>query len=503
MTVPFDPERRRVLLAGAGMLLLPAGVHAQILAPSVAPFSLGVASGWPSATSVVLWTRLTSALTELHASDRMPVGWELAADADFKAVVARGEAMAEREWAHSVHVEVAGLDPDRWYWYRFHAQGQRSPVGRTRTLPEATARPAHLRMVFTSCQHYEGGWYGAHRHIVAEEPDFVIFLGDYIYETSYRHAVRRHPERTEIQTLDEYRRRYACYKGDPDLQAGHAACPWLVAWDDHEVRNNYPGHLPLEYLLPRRAAAYQAFWEHMPLPERLRPDGPTMRRLYTHFDFGDLVRICMLDTRQYRSPQLTASQVHAESDRLLNDPTRTMLGEAQEAWLHARLGASSAIWNVVAQQTIVSRSGAGKHASYRIASDRWDGYPAARGRLMDALRSTANPVVIGGDVHSFWVGELTEDLYDPRTPPVATELVSSSVSSVGPSARTVARRIASNPQMRYGNGAWRGYVRLDIRREHIDAALRAVYDVTSPDTGAFTLATFLNMADIPGVVRTS
>lgn len=502
MTVPFDPDRRRLLLAGSGLLFLPGALRAE-LAQSLAPFSLGVASGWPSATGIVLWTRLTSGLTELHPSDRTLVTWELAADANFRAVIARGEAMAEREWAHSVHVEVDGLEADRWYWYRFHAQGRQSPIGRTRTLPEATARPEHLRVVFTSCQHYEAGWYGAHRHIAAEEPDFVIFLGDYIYETSYRHAVpRRHPERTEIHTLDEYRRRYACYKVDPDLQISHAACPWLVAWDDHEVKNNYPGSFPLEHLLPRRAAAYRAFWEHMPLPERLRPDGPTVRRLYTHYDFGDLACICMLDTRQYRSPQLPGSSVHAESGRLLNDPTRTMLGDTQEGWLNRQLSNSTAIWNIVAQQTIVSRSGSGRHANYRIATDRWDGYPAARARLIDALRNTANPVVIGGDVHSYWVAELKEDLYDARTPTIATELVSSSVSSYGPSARTVARRLESNSQMRYGNGAWRGYVRLDIQRGRIESALRAVYDVYDPHTGAFTLAAFMTAADAPGITRT-
>ncbi|HYI88263.1 MAG TPA: alkaline phosphatase D family protein, partial [Burkholderiales bacterium] len=250
------------------------------------PFSLGVASGYPSPEGVVLWTRLGPILDPLA----VPVRWEIAADEAMKSIIFSGETRAEPAWAHSVHVEVKGLSPERWYWYRFKTAGAESPVGRTRTAPAADAAGPRLRFAFASCQQYEQGYFGAYRHIAADAPDLVAFLGDYIYESTWgRDHVRKH-DAAEPYTLEDYRARYALYRSDRDLQAAHAACPWIVTWDDHEVDNDYADDRPEDGMerapfLERRAAAYRAYYEHMPLPDRMRPKGPDMR-IHTHLDWG-------------------------------------------------------------------------------------------------------------------------------------------------------------------------------------------------------------------------
>ncbi|MGH9576444.1 MAG: alkaline phosphatase D family protein, partial [Terriglobales bacterium] len=298
------------------------------------PFALGVASGYPHSAGFVLWTRLVGQLDPVA----VPVHWEIAADESMRKIVASGIAEAHPAWAHSMHVEPRGLEPDRWYWYRFHAGDATSPVGRTRTAPAAGAAVSRLRFAFASCQQYEQGYFNAYRHIAADAPDLVAFLGDYIYESSWgANHVRKHSGRGQPYTLEEYRARYSLYKSDPDLQAGHAACPWIATWDDHEVVNDYAGdrgdggrqNWPF---LARRTAAYRAYYEHMPLPERMRPGGGEMR-IYTEFDWGGLARFCVLDDRQYRAFQAcreagtrSAPVVDPEECAELSDPSRSMLG---------------------------------------------------------------------------------------------------------------------------------------------------------------------------------
>ena len=272
------------------------------------PFTLGIASGAPLPDGVVLWTRLAPA--PLDGGGLPPaaieVRWEVADDEGFRRIVGSGTTLAEPLLAHSVHVEVSGLAPARWYWYRFMAGDAVSPVGRTRTAPTAGAAVDRLRFAFASCQQYEQGFYAAHRHLAAEDLDLVVFLGDYIYESSWgsRH-VRKH-EGPEPTTLEQYRNRYARYKSDPDLQRSHAVFPWLVTWDDHEVDNDYANDraedLDPDFLV-RRAAAYQAYWEHMPLRTGARPNGPHMQ-LYGRHEFGRLARVHVLDGRQYRDHQV-------------------------------------------------------------------------------------------------------------------------------------------------------------------------------------------------------
>ena len=359
------------------------------------PFTLGVASGSPLPTGVVLWTRL--APDPLHGGGVEPgavvVRWEVAEDERFARVVQRGSVEAVRAWAHSVHVEVTGLEPSRWYFYRFLAGSEVSPVGRTRTAPAAAELPPQLRFGLGSCQHFEFGYYAAHRHLAAEELDLMVFVGDYIYEGTGRPGRARRHAGGEARTLDQYRNRHAQYKTDPDLQRLHAAVPWLVTWDDHEVDNDYAG-MRSETLDPdfprRRAAAYRAYFEHMPLRERARPT-PARMLLRSRHNWGRLARFHVLDGRQRRTPQACPRPGRGGSNRIdgrcreLLAPGRTMLGPAQERWFADGLAAAPERWNFIAQQTLMARASVRVDGRRRFSNDKWDGYPAARDRLLRAV----------------------------------------------------------------------------------------------------------------------
>jgi alkaline phosphatase D len=304
---------RRRFLAGAGAVagLVLAGrttVVATRPTFSADPFSLGVASGDPLPDGVVLWTRL--APDPLNGGGMppaaVPVGWQVASDDQMRTVVRSGTALATPDLAHSVHVDVRGLEPGRRYWYGFTAGDAESPIGRTRTAPAPDAPLNRLRFAYASCQNWEQGYYTAYRHLAAEDLDLVVHLGDYIYESTAPDRPRSHngPRPT---TLEEYRARHALYKTDPDLRAAHAAFPWVVTWDDHEVVNDYAGEIdprnsPPERFRARRAAAYQAYWEHLPLRPSSMPNGPGMQ-LYRRLTFGNLAEFSVLDTRQYRTDQ--------------------------------------------------------------------------------------------------------------------------------------------------------------------------------------------------------
>jgi alkaline phosphatase D len=475
------------------------------------PFALGVASGYPGERSVVLWTRLAGLVEPLD----VPVRWEVAADESMRTIVAAGDALAEAAWAHSVHVEVPRLEPGRWYWYRFRAGDADSPVGRTRTAPARGETPGALRFAFASCQQYEQGYFGAYRHIVADAPDLVAFLGDYIYESSWgKEHVRRHGA-GEPYTLDEYRARYALYRSDPDLQAAHAACPWIVTWDDHEVDNDYADDRPedgmerAEFLL-RRAAAYQAYYEHMPLPARMRPRGGSMR-IYTTLDWGALARFHVLDTRQYRSWQACprkgrrggGNTVDIDQCARLDIPTRSMLGSWQERWLGDALGEGGAAWNIVAQTTTMAQFDQKSGPGRRAWTDGWDGYPAARRRLLDALveKRTSNPVVIGGDVHSFNLCQLKADYDDPRSPVVASEFVGTSITSQAWPQERVDKLLPDNPHIVHAESRYRGYTRVEVRPKLWKADLRGMETVKERDAACRTLAAFVVEDGRPGPVR--
>jgi alkaline phosphatase D len=514
--------RRRQFLSGAltlgaASLARPLVRHgwAQTRVAS-SPFTLGVASGYPLPSGVVLWTRLAPA--PLQPGGGMPpevvgVEWEVATDERMGAVVQRGTATATPGWAHAVHVEVDGLEPGRWYWYRFRTGSEVSPVGRTRTAPAVTAAVERLRFAFGSCQQYEHGHYGAYHRMLADDLDLVVFLGDYIYESSWgRNHVRTHGA-PEPHTLDDYRVRHALYKTDQDLQAAHAAYPWIVTWDDHEVANDYADDRsqqahPREWFLARRAAAYKAYYEHMPLRRQMVPLGPHMR-LYHRVGFGSLAQFHMLDDRQYRSPQACpppgrggATTVEECAERVA--PARTLLGEVQERWLETGLDHSRASWNVIAQQTLMAQVDLKPGPGQRFWTDGWDGYPAARRRLLDYLgqRKPSNPVVIGGDVHAFWVADLRADFEDPRSPVVASEVVGTSITSQNTRTQAdVDARLADNPHLRFGDPTRRGYVRVEVTPQRMQVDLRAMRSVTQPRAAADTLATFVIETGRPGPQR--
>jgi alkaline phosphatase D len=486
---------RRSLLIGLSGLALPASAQDE-------PFPLGVASGCSRPSSVVLWTRVTA------SGD---IAWAIAEDEAMRRIVRSGTAVAEARWGHSVHVDVEGLQPGRFYWYRFTANGKASPVGRTRTAPAPSDRPAALRFAFASCAQYEQGYFAAYRHLAAEELDAVLFVGDYIYEASWgRNLVRRHTG-GRATTLDEYRERYAQYKSDPDLQAAHAAHPWIVTWDDHEVTDDYTADIgPIDpdpaRFLAQRAAAYQAFWENMPLPNALRPKGPSLR-LFDRYRFGDLAELSLLDDRQYRSYHacrvtLTRGKSLEHCDERL-DPARTMLGAEQEAWFATGMAGASARWNLVAQQTLMAELDRGPGERHVYWADGWDGYPAARRRLLDAV--AASPVkdtlVLGGDVHSFWATDLKVDFADSKSPVVATEFIGGSITSQGPPADRVNGFLAKNPQIRSVLTQVNGYGLVALDATKAIVSFRTLADVRDPQSAISTAQRFAVEIGRPGAVR--
>lgn len=501
--------------ASAGLLSL-AGCAGHIAGTRMA-FPLGVASGYPGPEGIVLWTRLAPEPLAPDGTGGMPdravsVVWEVAEDPRFERVARRGDALAEARWAHSLHVEVVGLRPGRDYWYRFLFEGQSSAVGHARTAPAPDTAPERLRFAHASCQHYEQGWFTAHRHMAAEDLDLVAFLGDYIYESSWgRVHVRRHGARAP-ETLAEYRVRHALYRADPDLQACHAAHAWIVTWDDHEVQNDYAADRSERLwsrarFLALRAAAYRAFYEHMPLPEAMQPRGPNMA-IHARLDWGTLARFHILDDRQYRSYQVCPKPARGGSNLVGSycgerfDPELTMLGAAQEAWLDAGFASSRARWNVLAQQTLFAPlAQPGMRGQTQHWTDGWDGYPAARQRLVDAMvtRRLSNPLIVGGDVHACYAADILAEPAEGRGAVVASEICGTSITSQGPGELAVQSQLRLNPHLRYANGEDRGYVTTTLSAREARAELRAVESVKWQDAPIATRARFAIEAGRPGV----
>ncbi|WP_231333430.1 alkaline phosphatase D family protein [Actinomadura graeca] len=410
-------------------------------APRNDPFELGVASGDPDPGGFVLWTRLAPHPLADDGHGGMPdrdvtVEWQVAEDERFRRVARGGRVTARREGAHSVHAEVGGLRPGAEYFYRFRAGGHVSPTGRTRTAP-APGAPSPLTFGAVSCACYEHGYFTAYRRLAERHPDLVVHLGDYLYEDAAgAHEtlpiVRRHTP-GKCRTLADYRRRHAQYRADGDLQAAHAAAPWAVVWDDHEVENNWAGNVPgstVPGFPARKRAAIRAYYEHMPLRPSAYRDGRI--RLTRRLDWGATAALHLLDTRQYRSDQPCDDGLREGCDDRL-DPRRALLGPAQLRWLESGLRGSRARWNVLAQQVFLAQRDHRLGPGRRMALDGWDGYAAERDRLMGALVASraANPVVLTGDVHVAHACDLLADFDDPASARVGVELVATSVSSDG------------------------------------------------------------------------
>jgi alkaline phosphatase D len=534
----FHLSRRQALAQGLGLaaitqplLAAPALAGGRLVPPQAStsqsnPFPLGVASGDPLPDGFVLWTRLApeplsrdpSAPGGLSGGD-IPVKVEIAEDPLMQRIVRRGLARAEAAFAHSVHLEVAGLKPGRPYWYRFMTNDATSPIGCARTAPGEDQSVDNFRFGFASCANYEQGYFAAYRHLAAEAPDLVLFLGDYIYETvqpKEKPSARRHSDGEIPTTLTGYRNRYAQYRLDPDLQALHAAAPSLMIWDDHEVQNDYAGEWASNFEAPaqflqQRAAAYQAFYEHMPLrPSRCLPQEAipsSALRIYDRYSFGDLVSFSMLDGRQYRSreacyapPYGGGHVVTAAQCPELVEPSRSMLGEAQERWLYDGLSQSRTRWNIIGQ-TVLMASLHDNHpgAEAHEWTEAWDGYPAARTRLLDHIQSSgvANPVVLSGDNHAFWANELKRDSDDAV---IATEFVGTSITSYGPPYEMVAKWLPANPQVKFFESRKRGYSVVDLTFERMVTRFQTISDAADPDASLSTLATFVVEAGRKGVV---
>lgn len=477
---------RRMLLTGAGGLALFAGlarhcpVHA---APSFQsdPFSLGVAAGDPWPDGFVIWTRLAPKPLEPHggmAPQSVVVQWEVAEDERFLRIVRSGETLARPELAHSVHVEVEGLKPGRPYWYRFLAGGAaRSQTGMAKTAPALGIIPARLRLVNAGCQSYPHGWFDAWRYI-SQEPDLdaVFHYGDYIYEYGASNKiikdetgqiVERQHLGGEVYSLDDYRQRYAQYKADPDLKAAHAAAAFIVTFDDHEVDNDWVSDFdqdgtPPEIFALRKAAALQAWYEHMPVrrAQMPHPGGITM---YRRLDYGGLLRIHALDTRSFRSDQLCVKPDQTNCRRA-DGMDSTVLGAAQEAWLAAGLR-NEARWNLIAQQVRMMpllRAGSEKPLAL---TDQWSGYPAARARLVKAITDAklTNVIVATGDAHVHNVGTVPLRDDDIGGAAAAVEFLATSISSDGDGAPSnkATDSYRNSPNLALAN-AQRGYMRFEI-----------------------------------------
>lgn len=513
---------RRGFLTGMGAVLLHTAVSAHAVSPFASPqrlrgypFTLGVASGEPASDGFVLWTRLAPEPTLPDGGmplQPVAVRWQIALDENMRKVVRRGAALALPQLAHSVHVEVEGLSPSRWYWYQFEVGGEVSPIGRARTAPSLGSRASDLAFAFASCQNFVNGFFPAYRRMAEEDLDFVVHLGDYIYEGPGGAGVRAHLPAAEIMSIDDYRIRHALYKSDAALQSAHAAFPWIVTWDDHEVENNYAGLIPqdaadAQIFEERRARAYQAYYEHMPLRRFSFPRGPDLQ-LYRRVSFGSLLQVHVLDTRQYRSAE--APENCAVGERVDGycpsalDATRTITGNRQRDWLVSGLGRSHAKWNVLANQVPFAPNDTNADPAIRtFGGEKWDGFPFDRAQVLDfiAARRLHNTIVITGDVHQNFVRNVPPDYINLDAEPVATEFIGTSISSGGDrTLRTVFGGDANNPHLRFTDNH-HGYVRCAVSKAQWQSDYRVVPSVLVEDAPVSTVASFVVQEGRAGAER--
>lgn len=459
-------------------------------------FRHGVASGDPLADRVILWTRVTPKAT----TGAQTVAWQIARDPKLAQVVARGEVQTGAARDFTVKVDVPGLEPGTAYYYRFDSMGERSVIGRTRTLPRAGI--SRIRLGVVSCANLPQGYFNAYA-CLARRPDLdaVLHLGDYFYEYGSRPsdttAGHVPAPNHEIVSLRDYRDRHAQYKAEPDAQEIHRQHPFIVVWDDHEFANNAwsggsPNHNPENGegdWWARRAAAARAYYEWMPI----REDAQTLTpRIYRSYAFGDLATLVMLDTRVVGRDQ----QVPREDLAAIERPDRSILGYAQEHWLAGELATSvrnGATWNVLGQQVMFAPQAEPGKAGGN--SDSWDGYRAARDRLFDtfARTKTRNLAVLTGDVHTSWAWDLPRrpwDGYDKATGKgsMGVEFAGTSVSSAstlgsGPDGeKQLAGILAGRPHLHYVEGRYRGYFILDLTRERLQADFYGVATVRDRST---------------------
>jgi alkaline phosphatase D len=510
--------RRTFLVGGlavAGATALPQFTSRAAAAPISAPFKCGVASGDPSPDGFVLWTRLAPTPTADDGHGGMPnrdviVEWQLATDTAFSttSVVASGEVTASYDTAHSVHVELTGLPAGRVYYYRFRAEGNISPVGTTRTMPAAGALTP-FSIAFASCAHYEQGYFHAYRRMADDHPDLILFLGDYIYE---RHtssgAVRTYAgAEDEAYTLAHYRQRHAQHRSDASLQAAHAVAPWLPVFDDHEVENNWASAYRNDSTpsgidwAKRKADAFQAWYENMPVRLPQKPNSSAIQ-LYRRLRWGGLATFHLLDTRQFRAKQVSAS-TEAATCSGYRDTARTITGAAQEQWLLNGFAERAGVWDVLGQQVFFAGKDTDGNANTCTdeSNDQWAGYAASRDRITQGWidRQVRNPLVLTGDIHNSWACNLRKNYFDHSSPYVGAELVGTSISSSGSAPSSTL--LANNPHLTFVSND-RGYVRVRFTPSLATAEFVKVSNVTQADVTkavASVVRTYAIEDGVPGL----
>ena len=492
------------------------------------PFSLGVASGSPSTDGMVLWTRLmASAGGEPLPELPIEVRWELAADPNFRRIVHSGTALALPAFAHTVHLEVEGLsieglslgtrsDASPHFWYRFMLGDAQSAVGRTRLLPARDSQ-TQLTLALASCQNYEHGYFSAYKHMAQEALDCVLFVGDYIYEYGITPNRTRQHNGPTCKTLGDYRARYALYKSDPDLQAAHAAFPWIVTWDDHEVENDYANDRAASgrgaEFMHKRAAAYRAYWEHQPLRQAQLPQGPEAQ-MFRRYGWGQTANLHVLDARQHRDHQVCTPPDQGGSRTVFDktcpqrlDVPSSLLGARQERWLEQGLQQGTASFEIIGQQSIMAqmRMPATRSPEAQpgdaLWNDSWDGYPIARKRALDLWAQKKNVLSLGGDVHATYVSDLVANFDEPRSKVLATEIVGTSISSPSWSQAATERIMGYNPHIKFGKSDQRGYTVLEVQDGRATAHLRVIDNARQRDTTLATAASFVVERGRPGAQR--
>lgn len=497
--------KRRHFIAGAGLALAAPSLiirtaAAQALAAG-AGFPFSVASGDPTSDAVVLWTKLARAADDLTPVAAGPVEVELmvANDERLTDIIRRGTGIARPELGHSVHVDVEGLQPDRVYWYAFKLGGQMSPVGRTRTLPSASAPLSRFRFNVVSCQHWENGYFDAYDGMADDEASLVLHMGDYIYEVG-RGGVRSHESKTAPASLDDYRRRHALYKTDAALRRAHERMPFMVTLDNHDALTDDTDDMAK---LKLRAAAYQAWYEFQPVryaPVLSNPAMPILRGR----DIGNLLRISVPDTRQFKDSESVcaagtdkkfAFAVFQKACEASEAAERSMLGASQEAWLDERLKTSKARWNVIASTVMMTPLDMDHDGELYRYLMSWDGYPAERGRILDQIEKykVSNPIAIAGDIHSNLVSDVVRHAGDDPKTALMSEFVGTSISSLWPAelAKPMQDALPANPHIRHYEYSKRGYLRMTVTEDRWTTDLRTIDFTDKPGGRVSTEKSFV------------
>ena len=465
-----------------------------------------MASGDPTADRLVLWTRVTT--------DAEPtiVSWSVATDPDLSDVVASGTTTPDPDADGTVHVDVDGLRPGTTYHYGFGAFGERFPVARTRTLPPPDAD--HLRIAMVSCAKYAAGFFNAYGRIAERDDlDFVLHLGDYIYEVSNKPPAtqtigpdigRPYVPANECVSLQDYRARYGHYHQDPDLMAMHHAHPVIGIVDDHEFADNVWREGSLEHRderdgpwADRRAAAFGARWEWLPAR---RPDPADPERVWRSVALGGLADLILIDTRTRRDEPIDGPEQA--------DPTRSQLGPDQRTWLLEQLAASTATWRLIGNSSVMGHIWDERLPAETIPAlmklemtneagtgpdpDQWDGYPAERDAILEAFGDAGDVVVLSGDVHIGLARELPRDRHDDEA--VAVEFVTTSLTSqnvddkMGWEPRTGSvpmerAWVDAVPYVKFADFDDHGYVIVDVTPERVRAEWWFIDAVREPTTG--------------------